>query len=450
MLKKLILITIVVAVVVVAAGFSINNHMDKPKFCGSCHIMKKPFNTWQKSNHQEASCVDCHYAPGKAHTIKARFKGLSQMFSYLGSDNKDGEVRKRTVIADSSCTTSACHPYEKFENKRFIFTKDIPFIHKTHEEKTIEGQKLHCSTCHVHLTADKHFEVPKETCYLCHFKNTEFNQGRSRCTLCHKIPTKSLQSQKSERNPDEKPITHQTLEKAQVPCNSCHYELVQGKGEIKEEACLECHDSEETLQKATEKKLMHEKHVAESNANCLNCHEPIQHKEIDFLSPIRENCSICHPDHHLYQKLLLLGAARDDVAAMPGHMVDVRTNCLGCHTESTHDDKGQEVISGSGKACVDCHTPRHDKMLENWKAELKEEVTYAQEVEKEAETAITDARAVWPEEELNSIVENFRKGQESLRIVEYGNGVHNKKYSIMLIDAALEKFDNVLFSLQKD
>ena len=35
-------------------------------------------------------------------------------------------------------------------------------------------------------------------------------------------------------------------------------------------------------------------------------------------------------------------------------------------------------------------------------------------------------------------------GRENLNIVDYGGGVHNKKYSIMLIDAAITKFEDLI------
>jgi len=229
-----------------------------------------------------------------------------------------------TKVSDSSCMTSDCHPKEKFLDKEVKFTEKVPFIHKTHEEKTIEGQKLHCDTCHQNITVDKHFEVTEKVCFLCHFKNTDFNEGRAKCSLCHKIPTRSLQSQKKESNPDEKPITHQSLEQAGVPCQSCHYEIIQGKGKVEKQNCFSCHNySFEVEKKAGEKKLMHTEHVAGQHvagqlAKCFDCHEPIQHKAAEFLDPVRLNCLTCHPDHHKYQKMLLVGDKRKGISKMPG------------------------------------------------------------------------------------------------------------------------------------
>lgn len=420
---------------------AIEYYTTRPVFCSSCHIMKKPYNSWEKSEHRNVSCLDCHYAPGEQHSVKAKLKGLAQLFSYFSTREK--EVRKRTLIADISCMSSNCHPPEKFLAKKAKFTEKVSFTHKTHEDKTIEGQKLHCNTCHIHLKIDKHFEVPKEACFLCHFKNTAFNEGRSECLLCHELPEEPIQKH------GEKPITHKLLKESKVPCGSCHLEIITGKGEIKEESCLECHDSAETLNKAKNKKLMHEQHVAGQNANCFNCHEPIQHKKAEFLDPVIKNCASCHPDHHNYQKLLLAGEKREGVSESPNPMFISRTNCLGCHVETSHDKKGQELKIGSSEACVACHSGNHEKMLKDWIDELQKELKEAMELEKKAEKIIANAIGKISEEKLKKAEKMLETGRSNLRIVQYGNGVHNKKYAMLLLDSAFINFEDLIDDLKR-
>lgn len=449
-MNKIILIVIAIFVVIVIAGIiGADYYTAQPQFCGSCHIMKKAFDSWEKSKHggKNVACVDCHYAPGESHTLKAKFKGLGQLFTYLSLREK--EVRKPTKINDLSCMTSNCHPRQKLDENKFKFQEKVFYIHKTHFEKTIEGQAMHCNTCHQHISAKKHFEVPKEACFLCHFKNAEFNEGRSKCSLCHEIPTKSLQKQKDASNPDEKPVTHQSLQEAKVPCQSCHYELIRGEGEIKEEECFDCHDTPETLEKKHDKKLMHQKHVAGQNAKCFDCHRPIRHKKIEFLDPVRESCFICHPDHHSYQKLLLIGDKRKDIEGVPGLMYDVKTNCIGCHKDG-RKIKGSEVLHGSAKACAACHTEKYEGMVKEWKDKIKDELDSAKDIEKEALQAIKNAKGKVDSEKLNRALIMLREGQENLRIVEYGGGVHNKKYSIVLLDAAMNNLEDAIDLLSGD
>ncbi len=512
----LLIMAIIIFLIIVGLGFS-EYYTAQPSFCGSCHIMKRYYNTWAKSKHKDFACVECHYAPGEKMTLKAKFKGLGLVFTYLAV--KEKLVRKVAEVPDVSCMTYDCHPREKFLEKKYKFTKKIPYIHKTHEEKTIEGQKLHCNTCHQHVSPDKHFEVPKESCYLCHFKGAKFNEGRGKCSLCHEIPKKPLQRQKKEegKKPEEEeedePITHQSLEKKKVACWSCHYELVQGEGEIKKEDCLDCHEAGEALKKLegkkacfiekeyekfvknnlqaekildsliertdsicisldkisdnqkkdlketfdkivkqaeiTRREIMHKEHVAEHNANCFDCHQTIQHKETEFLDPVRLNCKGCHPDHHKYQRMLLVGPEREGVPKTPSLMFEVKTNCLGCHIEDKLK-KGEKVSHGTGKACVSCHKEKHEEMLKKWKKEVEEGMKIARELEKEAKETIAEFKGKVSKETLKEAMTMLEEGQENLRIIEYGGGVHNKKYSLMLSIAAVINFEDLIDLLEEE
>ncbi len=429
--------------------------IDQPEFCASCHMMKKYYNSWKTSKHGEEgiTCTVCHYAPKIENGVTTDISKFGDIFTYLSAEGRN--VRMPTKVSDGSCMTSDCHPKDKFLNKEIKFTEKVPFVHVTHEEKTIEGQKLHCDTCHQNITVGKHFEVTEKVCYLCHFKNTEFNKGRAKCSLCHEIPTRSLQSQKKESNPDEKPITHQSLEKAGVSCQSCHYEIIQGNGDVQGQKCFNCHNySFEVEKKAGEKKLMHTEHVAGQHvagqlARCFDCHEPIQHKVTDFLDPVRLNCKACHPDHHRNQRILLTGKGGKGVPVIPSLMFSVNTNCFGCHKEERIVN-GEPVAHGTGKACAACHKEKHEKMAKDWKVTTDEEVKGAKEIEKEALNAIENANGKVPEEILKEAAAIIKEGQGNLYIVEYGGGVHNQKYSVKLLDHAMNRFEDAIDLLNGD
>jgi hypothetical protein len=362
-------------------------------------------------------------------------------------------VRKRARIDDESCMTANCHPLEvEFTGKKIQFTEKVSYVHQTHFDKTIEGQKLHCATCHQHVSAKTHFEVPREACFLCHFKNTAFNEGRGECVLCHEITEKPLQRQFKATDTDSgiKLITHSTLKSAGVSCESCHIDLIRGNGDIKEEGCLDCHEMGEAIEKMGDRKLMHEKHVAGQQADCHNCHEPIVHEEVDdILEIVRSACKSCHPDHHLYQKALLAGEEIEGVSGMPALMTDVRTNCLACHTKVGFDSKGQSVLLGTAEACVACHTKKHDEMLKEWKESIKKELTFAGNTGKKAALALKKAKGRTSAEDVKEFEDMLTRGRHYLDIVEYGHGVHNRKYSIMLIDEALNAFEEVLDELEE-
>ncbi len=421
-------------------------------FCGgTCHAMAEPYDTWKASKHRTGertvACNECHYPPGEDSAPGSGFNGLKQLASYLSGDHF--KVRKGANVSSQSCATAGCHAGKAFEGKEIRFQDKIIFKHKSH------GQDLQCVSCHVKNSPDRHFEVPKEICFLCHFEKTKVNDGRNRCTLCHVLPTKSLQKQKSKDDPDAKPITHQTLVEAKVGCPSCHYRPAGHGGEIEKEVCRNCHwKTREWLVANAEGKLvggrderkqMHDLHVVSPQAGCFDCHRPVDHKAqaSDFLEPARRDCAACHPDHHRYQKVLLEGAARDGIAKTPSLMMGSRTNCTGCHIGETHK-KGEKVLTGSAKACIGCHSESQGKMADDWKNTVVKEVKFAKELEQEAIDALAAAVGKAPEEKRSKARALFDRGLASLHIVEFGNGVHNKKFSIMLLDAAMNDFEDAV------
>jgi len=93
---------------------------------------------------------------------------------------------------------------------------------------------------------------------------------------------------------------------------------------------------------------------------------------------------------------------------------------------------------------VQCHTKDHKKMLADWKTELVKEVHEAKEIEQEALDALEGAKAKLSEDQLAEAQKMLAEGRQSIDIVQFGNGVHNKKYSLLLIDAAINKYDELI------
>ncbi len=482
--------------VLVAAWGGVEYYTSQSSFCGgSCHSMTEQYEAWKSSPHhasnnsdgKQAECIECHFLPGDKYSLKAKFEGLRHLAAYLY--DPDAPLPIRPVIPDGACLQSGCHDTEKFSEREIMFADKVHFKHAVHlGEKALAGQKLACDTCHFKVSEEKHFEVPKDICFLCHLKlekpdlakaemaevgtdkileisfsdrpSIDFNQGVSRCDICHIIPTESLQSQLTvEENKDDsltKPITHQTMQEAGVACESCHFEVVKGAGEIVKgnvvsNGCLRCHNRSQTLMAtAGDRKLMHDKHVSAKTADCFDCHSTIEHKNrTDHLDFVRTDCQLCHVDQHKYQKLLLSGApATENLSATPHLMFEVNTNCMACHLKKTIRT-GHAVRTASGETCAACHTKQHKKMLVDWKTQLEEEV-------KDAETAEQDALKVFEESKLkmdkallNEVKEKLANGRKLLNIVRFGNGVHNKKYAIMILDEAFANFDDSI-DLLKD
>lgn len=473
-------------------------------FCGYCHILTYPsvvqkgYELWKKGKHNKYGCVECHYppkelqTPGKAQAaglpteIKHILEKAPERFSYVPIGG--GTIQTRPRIVDASCMTANCHgkPDDKFKTKKIQFTEKVSFVHEPHldKKKQIEGQQINCTSCHQHETENKKFEVTKASCHLCHFKNTKFNEGRGRCELCHQLPEKPIQTA------GEEPITHQILKEAKVSCGSCHFDVIQASGEakyqayfekgelkttlvlgagrIKEETCLACHDQKKELSEVGNKKVMHEKHVTIKTARCFDCHRPIMHAKADLKQPVgekpldslpagdqlagyqsvRDSCIACHPEPHRQQLLLTAGLKWGGVLDAASPHQTARANCLACHVEKEISKRGEKILKASGLTCVRCHKGR-ETLLTDWKKELAKEIDYTKGVEKEALDALAKVEAKLPTSKQAEAKKMIKEGQDILNIVQYGNGVHNKKYSIMLLDAAIGKFEDLMDYLKK-
>ena len=477
-------------------------------FCGYCHILTYPnivqqgYELWKKDKHNNTGCVECHYPPkegvdkrqdpsGGTEPVSNHIpKKAPDRFSYipLGTNT----VLQRPRILDASCMTSNCHgkPDDKFKTKKIKFTEKVIFEHEPHldKKKQIEGQAITCTGCHQHETDKKKFEVSQASCHLCHFKNVKFNEKRGRCELCHELPKKPIQTSGQE------PITHEMLKDAKVSCGGCHYEMIQSAsgvqyeaqfeggilktalvlkaGEIKRESCQSCHDKEKELKEVTNKKLMHQKHVTVKTARCFDCHRPIQHtaallkqtKEEQKNEPTKEQekkfhsalmrdrfiqngCMTCHPEPHRLQRLLAVGLKSKDVPETRDFHLKAMANCMACHIEETVTKKGEKVLTATEKACVSCHKGRKN-LLKDWKTDLDNGIKETLEIEQEALEAMAKAKGKLSKEKRAKAEQMIEDGRKNLNMVRYGNGVHNKKYSMFVLDAAMTRFEDLLDDLE--
>jgi hypothetical protein len=169
----------------------------------------------------------------------------------------------------------------------------------------------------------------------------------------------------------------------------------------------------------------------------------------DFIDVAKNQCMTCHPDHHKYQKLMLAGKEYKNVPSTPGLMYGVKTNCLACHKEE-RTVRGEKVEHGSGKACAACHTEKHEAMAKEWKDKTGEELKTAKETEKEALDAIEGAKGKASKKKIAEAEKLLNEGRGYMHLVEYGGGVHNKKYSVMLLDEALNNFEDAIDLLSEE
>jgi hypothetical protein len=194
---------------------------------------------------------------------------------------------------------------------------------------------------------------------------------------------------------------------------------------------------------------MHDKHVPDK-ADCFDCHSVIEHRNrTDHLDFVREDCQLCHVDQHKYQKLLLAGIPVDEeTSGTPHLMYEVNTNCMACHLKKALS-RGHDVRTASGDTCAACHTQQHIEMLRKWKKTLENEISDAEEVEAEVRALLAELNNSLNAEQLSWAESMIAEGVELLDIVRVGNGVHNKKYAITILDGAFGKFEDTIDLLEE-
>ncbi|KRT57387.1 hypothetical protein Ga0076813_11392, partial [endosymbiont of Ridgeia piscesae] len=122
-------------------------------------------------------------------------------------------------------------------------------------------------------------------------------------------------------------------------------------------------------------------------------------------------------------------------------------NCMACHLKKTLS-KGHDVRTASGDTCAACHTKQHRKMLDDWKKTLKKEIADGEELEAEAIQLLSEIKGNLDKKQLSQAEAMIAKGIQLLDIVRFGNGVHNKKYAITILDGAFGNFEDTIELLE--
>jgi hypothetical protein len=87
-------------------------------------------------------------------------------------------------------------------------------------------------------------------------------------------------------------------------------------------------------------------------------------------------------------------------------------------------------------------------MLDDWRTTIEEEVAMAEEMEQEAFGIFEELKSEADEDVLGEVKQKLANGSELLNIVRVGNGVHNKKYAIMILDEAFANFEDSIDLLE--
>jgi nitrate/TMAO reductase-like tetraheme cytochrome c subunit len=379
----------------------------QPQFCSSCHIMEPYYETWAEDVHGsklEVACVECHYAPGERTTLKAKFRGLSQVASYFSG--RYGAGKPRAYVSDLSCMTAQCHGDRKFMGKPLMLGT-VKFTHANHldrdsaREKQNEERFAALQKSLEDLVGQEHYKTlyeavsvagPADERYdklaaLCEEwkvqveRSTlvEFSQLRHRevrlaqldnlqCTSCHSYHATDQSAIGREKVGNHFQVSTST-------CYTCHFN---NEGfNTGTSSCLSCHtppqqeitvhaqmapplgkDEAPATDAATNLVKMNHTDILARKVSCASCHaDAIQHDAI----VTRRECEQCHDQARFFtdwKETFTVDLVERYHAV---HVEQQRAKCLDCHTEIQHrlvSDTGSLFASALAD-CARCHPNHH-------------------------------------------------------------------------------------------
>ncbi|MDE2320644.1 MAG: NapC/NirT family cytochrome c [candidate division NC10 bacterium] len=458
-----------------------------PLLCNSCHIMKPYVEAWRASKHSNVTCIDCHYPPELRGTIWVKYQALAQVAKWA---TQTYSSKPFAEVEDASCLRAGCHTSRLLEGK-VTFKRGIIFDHGPHLKEKRRGRQLRCTSCHSQIVVGTHIEVTTTTCYLCHFKGMKTSREfhpLGGCTVCHTAPKADIQMGTITFN-------HESMVKRNVGCEKCHLNVVEGDGQAPRERCYTCHNQPEKLQKYADTSFMHEFHVTGHHIECTRCHSEISHKlpppiglsvsrlwrwlsgptsaeaaendaqaqpkrlfqpppvtmpEVHPAARDRElDCKACHQATHRGVLEMYIGMGGKGTPMIPGHMFQVRVECVACHVEPGKD-KALEKFSGrtfrpSERACLGCHGTRYKGMLERWTKTINTMLTAVNAKLLLAEQALQTTGRTHPQ--FTKARQLAADARHNVEFVTHGKGVHNVFFAADLLKVAAGYLDQSMAAI---
>lgn len=447
-----------------------------PALCNSCHIMKPYVEAWRSSKHSNVTCIDCHYPPELRGTIWVKYQALSQVAKWA---TQTYSSKPFAEVEDASCLRSGCHTSRLLQGK-VTFKRGIIFDHGPHLKEERRGRQLRCTSCHSQIVVGTHIEVTTTTCYLCHFKGMKTSREfhpLGGCTVCHTVPKGDIKLGTIAFN-------HESMVKRNVGCEKCHLNVVEGSGQAPQERCYTCHNQPEKLQRYADTPFMHEFHVAGHHIECTRCHSEIKHHlpppiglsvsgllqwlsepssaeaaesnaqllpkrlfqppavtmpEVHPASRDRElDCKACHQATHQGVLEMYIGMGGKGTPMIPGHMFQVRVECVACHVDPGKDKAlatfGGRTFRPSERACLGCHDKRYQGMLERWRQTITAMLTAVNAKLLSTEQALQTTQRTHPQ--FAKAWKLVTDARHNVEFVTNGKGVHNVFFAADLLKVA--------------
>lgn len=453
-----------------------------PQFCGTCHIMKPYYKSWENSAHNKIACVECHISPGLTAEVRKKFEALSMVAKYFTATYG---TKPWAEVDDAACLR--CHERRLLDGR--VEFEGVAFDHRPHLTESRRGLKLRCTSCHSQIVQGIHLTVTTSTCALCHFKGQEPNAGLGECRGCHEVPQRVQLA-------DATSFDHSEVSRRDMNCVSCHEGIVRGTGDVARERCLGCHNQPDRLEKFGDKLFLHRMHVSEHKIDCQDCHSPIEHGIVPRLIPpdsalaagVRSAhgdttlasvaprggegflekhqqrkgmphaedlmpdmpqstgshavnpCESCHGSGHNPQQQLYAGKGARGVPDMPSTMYVTGVRCQGCHDPAFSNvaaaslgvggPEGPRTVKAGVVSCMSCHGPGYKRIYEGWKQAVDARTEGMKRLmEANAGVMGVDAPQAWDDARHNFL------------LVSRGKGVHNVTYAYAVLDKAWQQLN---------
>jgi hypothetical protein len=375
--------------------------------------------------HDGLDCTECHGPSGGGAPI-----GLSSL---------------------SSC--QECHPFEDLPE--VVTVADIRFPHRRHGER-FEGLGTPCSACHHHPGPQEDLSVDTGGCFLCHAElpgsrpRGQAHLAEETCTDCHAPEKQPALASASTL------VDHSIVVERGIACLSCHSDVIQGVGHVRDETCLTCHGAPGLAKpldpdRALDVAAIHASHQPEGmEMGCNRCHDPLAHGGQSLASALSLDCGSCHlPDDpaiaapvdstvHRAQQILYAGLAVEHDEMVPAGKFAARVSCSACHSHSTMRPTidHRELVPAMDVECTQCHGGRFAGLLQNWITGMRRRTA---DVGSYVERAVED-----PVVAQSAVADSVAGAAVSLwEMVEHGNGVHNIVAADALLRSALEGAEKV-------
>jgi len=222
---------------------------EQPVFCNTCHIMKGPYEVWEKSTHARVRCTVCHVKPGLYEMLLHKPKGLLEVWAVITRN----PAKPAEVHPPDNENCNLCHKAKR----KVSTTGDLKMPHEAH----IKLRGLKCVDCHrnlVHTVNPRKKNLPTMiTCYKCH----DGKKAPNSCTACH-----TEKAVPEDHKSAEWTVVHSSVQQGDPSyCEKCH-------GWVKD-YCSECHQRRPKSHMTKWRTNHQTKIAADGKLSCAKCHQ---------------------------------------------------------------------------------------------------------------------------------------------------------------------------------